>query len=374
MTLARRKKNAEESAPENEEPAAEEPEEAAEPSAEELVDSELPVESLLDYTDEDKPLSDLLVDDKDIPEELEEEPENPETEDEPEEKPAEEQVSDKFPYGKFVLAPDSKKEETTEDSELPQEPVESAQAADAQNNESAPQEQEDEPQAENETGAAASEIVQSLDSAKQQLKEAADEAEQKLNRIAGDIQEKAEALQNQFDSLQSTETSEADVGAQTETVSEENAETAALSDTEKYTRLLSQVENILPVIGRMLENKELAQKFDKEILLFKQLRELGGNLPDESKQQFMTSKTRLLLDFLIARLSGKPGLLKTSKSLRKSGVIDEIIEETAETDISSLSERTEKVILQMRELAKDLPDKAMAKGLLEISDGVLKKQ
>lgn len=412
------KKTPGETAAEDEKPSAEETEAEENPSAEELVDSGLPVESLLDYTDEDKPLSDLLVDDKDVPEETEAEPENPETEDEPEEKPADEQKSDKFPYGKFIIAPNSKKEET-EDSELPQEPVGSAQASDAQNNEVAPQEQKDEPQAENEAGAADSEpaqetsgtaqeaqdneqfskpenfpqmpedklppetetaapdsaVAKSLDSAKQQLKEAADEAEQKLGRIADDIQEKADALQNQLDSFNRPSAGlEPKPDDRTEAVSEEKAEAAASGDTEKYTKLLNQVENILPVINRMLEDKELAQKFSREIMLFKQLRELGGNLPDESKQQFMTSKTRLLLDFLIARLSGRPGLLRTSKSLRKSGIIDEIIEESSENDDASVSERAEKVIMQMRALAKDLPDKTMAQGLLEISDSIVKNR
>ncbi|MDY5633937.1 MAG: hypothetical protein SPF29_05150, partial [Treponema porcinum] len=82
---------------------------------------------------------------------------------------------------------------------------------------------------------------------------------------------------------------------------------------------------------------------------------------------------RLLLDFLIARLSGKPGLLKTSKSLRKSGIIDNLIEETEEENDIPVTELTEKVLVKMQELAKNLPDQTMAQGLLNLSDEVIEK-
>lgn len=369
-----------ETAAEDEKSAEEETEAEANPSAEQLVDSGIPVESLLDYTDEDKPLSDMLVDEADFSEETEDSEEADEPANAPveEEKSAEEQLSEKFPYGKFVVAPDRNQPEKSDDSETSQETA--APAPEIQSSEpfSAPEETpqapEDKLPSEAETAAPDSAIEKSLDSAKQQLKEAADEAEEKLGRIADNIQETADALQNQLDSFnQPSAGLEPEPDDQTETVSGE-AEPQELSDAEKYTKLLNQVETILPVINRMLENKELAQKFNKEIMLFKQLRELGGNLPDENRKQFLTSKTRLLLDFLIARLSGKPGLLRTSKSLRKSGVIDGIIEESSESDTSSLSERTEKVIMQMRALAKELPDKAMAQGLLDISDSIVKNR
>lgn len=331
-----------ETAAEDEKSAEEETEAEANPSAEQLVDSGIPVESLLDYTDEDKPLSDMLVDEADFSEETEDSEEADEPANVPveEEKSAEEQLSEKFPYGKFVVAPDRNQPEKSDDSETSQETAAPAP-------EETPQAPED---------------------------KLPSEAEEKLGRIADNIQETADALQNQLDSFnQPSAGLEPEPDDQTENVSGE-AEPQELIDAEKYTKLLNQVETILPVINRMLENKELAQKFNKEIMLFKQLRELGGNLPDENRKQFLTSKTRLLLDFLIARLSGKPGLLRTSKSLRKSGVIDGIIEESSESDTSSLSERTEKVIMQMRALAKELPDKAMAQGLLDISDSIVKNR
>ena len=205
--------------------------------------------------------------------------------------------------------------------------------------------------------------------------ETAGAAAEKLTKIADDIQERAASLQNHIDSLKQNQIDSAAKELEQKFENSVKPEFEPDEDpaVEKYNSLMQQVENILPVIGRMLENKELAQKFNKEVLLFKQLREMGDSLPDENKRQFLLSKTRLLLDFLIARLSGKPGLLKTSKSLRKSGIIDDLIEETEEDDNIPVTELTEKVLVKMQELAKNLPDQTMAQGLLNLSDEVIEK-
>ena len=205
--------------------------------------------------------------------------------------------------------------------------------------------------------------------------ETAGAAAEKLTKIADDIQERAASLQNHIDSLKQNQIDSAAKELEQKFENSVKPEFEPDEDpaVEKYNSLMQQVENILPVIGRMLENKELAQKFNKEVLLFKQLREMGDSLPDENKRQFLLSKTRLLLDFLIARLSGKPGLLKTSKSLRKTGIIDDLIEETEEDDNIPVTELTEKVLVKMQELAKNLPDQTMAQGLLNLSDEVIEK-
>ena len=77
------------------------------------------------------------------------------------------------------------------------------------------------------------------------------------------------------------------------------------------------------------------------------------------------------LDFLIAKLSGKPGLLKTSNSLRKSGFFekqDESISEITE-EIQNLSkpELIKKVIGDMKLLTENLDDKELAEGLRKIA-------
>ena len=50
-----------------------------------------------------------------------------------------------------------------------------------------------------------------------------------------------------------------------------------------------------------------------------------------------------------------------------------LIEETEEDDDISVTELTEKVLVKMQELAKNLPDQTMAQGLLNLSDEVIEK-
>ena len=466
---------------EPEEENTEEQEETEEPE-EQLVDNDIPVESMLDYPDDALSLTDELVDEKDDTNEEpaddeetepqeEEQPEQEEQEEPKEEKPQypvfenttqrpPEQSQEPFPFmqenkdtGKYTegktKAPEDKGfdskdledktdfpaddifsgddaafEETpvVQDSADYDEPAEIPEEERIPEKTSSPYEMPEpvktqEPPKQNPAEAfensriaaeaavnaakaaqAATSIASTISSAEEYIKTVADKAArtaaekaaeeaavrteetagaaaEKLTKIADDIQERAASLQNHIDSLKQNQIDSAAKELEQKFENSVKPEFEPDEDpaVEKYNSLMQQVENILPVIGRMLENKELAQKFNKEVLLFKQLREMGDSLPDENKRQFLLSKTRLLLDFLIARLSGKPGLLKTSKSLRKTGIIDDLIEETEEDDNIPVTELTEKVLVKMQELAKNLPDQTMAQGLLNLSDEVIEK-
>lgn len=451
---------------ESEEENTEEQEEAEEP-AEQLVDNDIPVESMLDYPDDALSLTDELVDEKDDTNEEpaddeetetkeEEQPEQENQEEEPqypvfentaqrppeqsqeqlpfmqEDKDTEDTDSEDkilenktdFPADDIFSGDDATLEETpvVQDSADYDEPAEISEEERIPEKTSSHYEMPEpvktqEPPKQNPAEAfensriaaeaavnaakavqAATSIASTISSAEEYIKTVADKAArtaaekaaeeaavrteetagaaaEKLTKIADDIQERAASLQNHIDSLKQNQIDSAAEELEQKFENSVKPEFEPDEDpaVEKYNSLMQQVENILPVIGRMLENKELAQKFNKEVLLFKQLREMGDSLPDENKRQFLLSKTRLLLDFLIARLSGKPGLLKTSKSLRKTGIIDDLIEETKEEDDIPVTELTEKVLLKMQELAKNLPDQTMAQGLLNLSDEVIEK-
>lgn len=444
----------------------EEQEEAEEPT-EQLVDNDIPVESMLDYPDDALSLTDELVDEKDDTNEEpaddeetetkeEEQPEQENQEEEPqypvfentaqrppeqsqeplpfmqEDKDTEDTDSEDkilenktdFPADDIFSGDDATLEETpvVQDSADYDEPAEIPEEERIPEKTSSPYEMPEpvktqEPPKQNPAEAfensriaaeaavnaakavqAATSIASTISSAEEYIKTVADKAArtaaekaaeeaavrteetagaaaEKLTKIADDIQERAASLQNHIDSLKQNQIDFATEELEQKCENSVKPEFEPDEDpaVEKYNSLMQQVGNILPVISRMLENKELAQKFNKEVLLFKQLREMGDSLPDENKRQFLLSKTRLLLDFLIARLSGKPGLLKTSKSLRKTGIIDDLIEETEEEDDIPVTELTEKVLVKMQELAKNLPDQTMAQGLLNLSDEVIEK-
>lgn len=417
----------------------EEQEEAEEPT-EQLVDNDIPVESMLDYPDDALSLTDELVDEKDDTNEEpaddeetetkeEEQPEQEEQEEPEEEKPQYpvfENTAQRPPEQSQEPLPFMQEDKDTEDTDSEDKILENKtdfpaddifSGDDAAFEETPEPVKTQEPPKQNPAEAfensriaaeaavnaakaaqAATSIASTISSAEEYIKTVADKAArtaaekaaeeaavrteetagaaaEKLTKIADDIQERAASLQNHIDSLKQNQIDS--VAEELEQKFENSVKPEFEPDedpaVEKYNSLMQQVGNILPVISRMLENKELAQKFNKEVLLFKQLREMGDSLPDENKRQFLLSKTRLLLDFLIARLSGKPGLLKTSKSLRKTGIIDDLIEETEEDDDISVTELTEKVLVKMQELAKNLPDQTMAQGLLNLSDEVIEK-
>lgn len=142
-----------------------------------------------------------------------------------------------------------------------------------------------------------------------------------------------------------------------------------------YADMMMQVSDLLPKIERIISNQDEAEKFAKEIELFERLRALGNLLPDVQKQDFMQSATRVVLEFLIARLSGKPGLLKTADSLRKSGVIDSELK-NGKADLlehCSFAERSSAVLNVMCDFAESMEDKYLSVNLIQMAKETLEK-
>lgn len=170
---------------------------------------------------------------------------------------------------------------------------------------------------------------------------------------------------NEIETLETLDTE--NLSEQIQSITNETNE-ALSAQNQTYIKLLKQVEQVLPLVENMLLNKEDSARFKKEVALFSHLKELGDFLPSEQKQMFMTSRMRVLLDFLIAKLSGKPGLLRTTDSLRKSGVfenLDQTLLEKVSPEYENADERDlmKKVISDMRKMTSSLNDKNLAEGL-----------
>lgn len=149
---------------------------------------------------------------------------------------------------------------------------------------------------------------------------------------------------------------------------------AAARTTQAYGNLIDEVSGMLPMVEKMLENRENAKKFMPALELFKKLQTLSGYLPETQKNAFRTSRTRLLLDYVIARLSGKPGLLVTAKTLRKAGLKIEGSEEiSAAVEKMSEIELLETVLSDMRAMTHHLEDGQLGKALDDSADDVMKK-
>lgn len=109
-----------------------------------------------------------------------------------------------------------------------------------------------------------------------------------------------------------------------------------------------------------------------EARLFQKLQSLIKYLPDDKRKAFLQSKTRLQLDYVVARLTNQPGLLETAQSLRSK-------ESNLQTESSTNGQQENQhelikdVLEGMKSLTKDLPDKTLSEALDSYADEVEKQ-
>ena len=158
-------------------------------------------------------------------------------------------------------------------------------------------------------------------------------------------------------------------------ISEEEVVSEQLpNDENSPENLVQTVQYLLPKIERILEDDELALQYTSELELFKKLLDLCEFLPEDIKKEFLTSKVRLQIEYVIAKMSGKPGLLKTAHSLLKSGVIsDSYVATTSEEEMNVTNEVLFNLIDYTKKLSEDLEDKTLAEGLQTYADSVLEQ-
>ena len=136
----------------------------------------------------------------------------------------------------------------------------------------------------------------------------------------------------------------------------------------------SSAQELIPTIEKILSDEDAANQNNDKIELFKKLLTLSDYLPDEEKEAFMSGKIRMQMEYLIAKMSGKPGLLKTSQSLIKAGVLGEEYTSVVSEDENAISNNAVRnVILTMKQLSDDLEDRNLAKALCTSADTILEQ-
>ena len=191
-------------------------------------------------------------------------------------------------------------------------------------------------------------------------------AEETVQKAAADIEQKIqdaiELLQSQFKKANET------------VVSENIEEQKELEETENSDAVANRNSAIYSTIYNLLNDKNLAEKYSSEIGLFEKLYSMKDYLPDDKKEEFMKSETRLLLEFLINNLSGKPGIFAISETLRKSGMFaGEYSEITPESQSLSGKELVYKVFGYIKDLINDIEDKNLAESMQNYIDKLLTK-
>lgn len=152
----------------------------------------------------------------------------------------------------------------------------------------------------------------------------------------------------------------------------ETAEKAVKEASGKNT--LNQMETLIPDIAKMIENPKHKKRFEKEIELFEMLRNIGESLPEPQLSEFLKSKARVLLEYLIARLSGKQGLYKTVKDLYRCGLVEKTTDFTLEeNECISEKELALKNLKYIKTFAYELKDKNLAEGLSNMAEELCSK-
>lgn len=143
-----------------------------------------------------------------------------------------------------------------------------------------------------------------------------------------------------------------------------------ISDTNSLT-----AENLLPRIEKMLEDDDLADANSEKLGLFKKLLTFRDYLSDDQKAEFDSGKIRMLLEYIIQKMSGKPGLLKTIQSLIKAGLLgdDFVAPETEEEAVGISNTLIKQVLAIMKNLAGNLEDQGLATSLIRCADTVLER-
>ena len=200
-------------------------------------------------------------------------------------------------------------------------------------------------------------------------------AEETVQKAAADIEQKIqdaiELLQSQFKKANETVISE----NTDDSVASENIEKQEeLEEAENSDAVANRNSAIYSTIYNLLNDKNLAEKYSSEIGLFEKLYSMKDYLPDDKKEEFMKSETRLLLEFLINNLSGKPGIFAISETLRKSGMFaGEYSEITPESQSLSGKELVYKVFGYIKDLINDIEDKNLAESMQNYIDKLLTK-
>ena len=104
---------------------------------------------------------------------------------------------------------------------------------------------------------------------------------------------------------------------------------------------------------------------------FKNLRTIFEYLPENGKDSFVSNRIRMVVEYVIAKTSGKRGLLKTAKMWRKSAQLDNY--ETQNDEDKVTAREVYDLVAYLKTLANELEDKEISKAICESADNVLQR-
>lgn len=150
------------------------------------------------------------------------------------------------------------------------------------------------------------------------------------------------------------------------------AEEMAANNVEKPAQLSA--EAMLNKIEKILNDDDFAQDNAEKIEMFKKLRALCLFLPEKEKKTFACTRMLMMIEYIIAKLSGKPGLLAVANSLVKSGALGEdFVPAELDEDFEVTNEVIKGVFKNLKNLSDSLEDKELSTLLVASADSILER-
>ncbi|WP_407398713.1 tetratricopeptide repeat protein [Treponema sp.] len=122
--------------------------------------------------------------------------------------------------------------------------------------------------------------------------------------------------------------------------------------------ILAKAADAIQTVADAITENKVMKKTNVAADLFEKLRSLSTYLPEEKRAEFLESKIRLQLDYIISKLSGKRGLLGTARILRQ-----QLGQEDVASELDSGKTLLIKVLEYSKGLVRELPDATMVSSL-----------
>ena len=136
----------------------------------------------------------------------------------------------------------------------------------------------------------------------------------------------------------------------------------------------TEIQDLFHKVEEMLSDDFISQVYKSELSMFKKLKALIEFLPNDVQTAIDLDKLRVQVEYIISRISGKPGLCKTISLLFESGYIE--YENSVQNSSSSekmTQEEIKEVFKNIRKLSRNLEDILLADSLCKLIDDLMEK-
>ena len=136
----------------------------------------------------------------------------------------------------------------------------------------------------------------------------------------------------------------------------------------------TEIQVLFHKVEEMLSDDFISQVYKSELSMFKKLKALIEFLPNDVQTAIDLDKLRVQVEYIISRISGKPGLCKTISLLFESGYIEyENSVQNSSGAEKMTQEEIKEVFQNIRKLSRNLEDILLADSLCKLIDDLMEK-